>query len=1179
MPILMTYTSRSSGQTLLEELSLGYASDAANLGRLTSRTHTHHDGQAYVTSAAFDCTADPTLAGALLYTRTVTTHDGLKVTTRRSRSALTGRLWRRTDALGVVTTYAYDGLGRLTSRTLDAGGAHANTMTFAHSITGGTQEAFQVLTTDGNGNQRCVGLDGAGRAVYIAPNDIDEGLAQPDPTQYQTASRTYDGLGRVATSMQADWLLGTSPEHYARTGTAGYDDWGRRYRIDYDDGTWRSRVFDPIGLTVTTTRGGTQDKVSVTLGKRVTTYDVSGRPVKVARYAAGADPAVAVPYSTRTLAYDGWHRLRSRTDALGNTTTYDYDAWHRPVHTTLPEGTVLTRSYRPDSARADVVKLTLANAGSKLAETTLGTRVFDGLGRVTSASVGGRPWQYTYALPDANSAVLDPSPTQITAPDLTIRQYTYIPALGNAIQTVQGYANAAAVTAKQPSITQSFEYDPSSGLMTSAVEGASTKQYGSYASGRLKTCTLTFDSDTRTMSYDKYTLRGRLRQYTHVDGAKRVTKRNANGTVSEVGDGNMKVTLGYDPAGRLANWTASDLAGATPSLTTTLTRDDYGHETARTIAAAGDASTKPSWKIAQNWNVADQLILRLTSRAGSTYRLESYKYDSRNRLTHWDGSGAAVNDRYGNVLRTQDFTIDPFSNITQVTSTFLKGGNTAILQYTNAADPCQLSAVTNSDSSYPATASVSYDAAGRMTDDGMGQQFTGYDVLGRLTGASSTLSKQQGSYAYDAHNRTYRQTVQGQSPTYFYYQANALVNLVQDGKATRLLRSPAGCAAQYDASVVRLNVADEAGSVLVANQGTGTDLYGYSAYGEAAPQAASSVLGYTGQYRDPVVPGYPLGNGYRTYLPALMRFAQPDAPGYSPFGPGGIHPYAYCGDDPVNRTDPSGHFDLFGLESTWNTIWTSIGNDLDAIDPFKMLNKMVTTPVVKWYMGQKWARYAPGYWALYGAGKGYQHLSPDEQQMAGQMGRMGEVLSFVPGAGEFGAADGITDGIIEGTAEGFDGMASDSTDVVSTWGRVEGDAEPTPNFAPPGPGQVFRAMKKPIPIGFRFAEEEELIDTLEGPVTANPGDAVMTGTRGEHWPIARETFEATYDFDMDTSLASKRPMAVDVEEMDEPFSVRTKWSGQMLEGKPGDFKVTYGPGDYGIVARDIFFENYEILDV
>ncbi len=634
---------------------------------------------------------------------------------------------------------------------------------------------------------------------------------------------------------------------------------------------------------------------------------------------------------------------------------------------------------------------------------------------------------------------------------------------------MQGYANAAAVTAKQPSITQSFEYDPSSGLMTSAVEGSSSKQYGTYASGRLKTRTLTFDSDTRTMSYDKYTLRGRLRQYTHVDGATRVTKRNANGTVSEVGDGNMKVTLGYDPAGRLSNWTASDLAGATASLTTTLTRDDYGHETARTIAAAGDASNKPSWKIAQNWNVADQLILRLTSRAGSTYRMESYKYDSRNRLTHWDGSGAAVNDRYGNVLRTRDFTLDPFGNVTQVSGTFLKGSNTAILQYTNAADPCQLSVVTNSDSSYPATASVSYDAAGRMTDDGMGQQFTGYGVLGRLTGASSSLSKQQGTYGYDAHNRTYRQTVQGQSPTYFYYQGNALVNLVQDGKATRLLRSPAGCVAQYNGSVVWLSGTDASGSVLAANQGTNAETYGYSAYGEAAPQAASTVLGYTGQYRDPVVPGYQLGNGYRTYLPALMRFARPIRRATAPSGRAASIPMPIAGATPVNGTDPSGHFDLFGLESTWNSVWSDIGHDLDAIDPFQMFNKMVTTPVVKWFMQQQWAHYTPAYWELYGAGKGYQHLSPDEQQMVGQMGRMGEVLTFVPGAGEFGAADGITDGIIEGTAEGFDGMASDSAEMVSTWGRFEGDAEPAPNFAP-NPGDVFRAMKKPIPLQFRFAE-------------------------------------------------------------------------------------------------------------
>ena len=36
------------------------------------------------------------------------------------------------------------------------------------------------------------------------------------------------------------------------------------------------------------------------------------------------------------------------------------------------------------------------------------------------------------------------------------------------------------------------------------------------------------------------------------------------------------------------------------------------------------------------------------------------------------------------------------------------------------------------------------------------------------------------------------------------------------------------------------------------------------------------VFGYAGAYCDPVMGGYSLGNGYRAYLPELMRFATPD---------------------------------------------------------------------------------------------------------------------------------------------------------------------------------------------------------------------------------------------------------------------------------------------------------------
>ena len=66
------------------------------------------------------------------------------------------------------------------------------------------------------------------------------------------------------------------------------------------------------------------------------------------------------------------------------------------------------------------------------------------------------------------------------------------------------------------------------------------------------------------------------------------------------------------------------------------------------------------------------------------------------------------------------------------------------------------------------------------------------------------------------------------------------------------------------------------------------------------------LVGYTGVYQDPVSGGYPLGNGYRMYLPDLMRFNSPDS--WSPFGRGGVNAYVYCSDDPINQADPSGHF-------------------------------------------------------------------------------------------------------------------------------------------------------------------------------------------------------------------------------------------------------------------------------
>jgi len=66
------------------------------------------------------------------------------------------------------------------------------------------------------------------------------------------------------------------------------------------------------------------------------------------------------------------------------------------------------------------------------------------------------------------------------------------------------------------------------------------------------------------------------------------------------------------------------------------------------------------------------------------------------------------------------------------------------------------------------------------------------------------------------------------------------------------------------------------------------------------------LLSFNGERRDPLSDGLHPGNGLRPYNPTLMRFNCPDS--WSPFGPGGTHPWAWCEGDPINRADPSGHF-------------------------------------------------------------------------------------------------------------------------------------------------------------------------------------------------------------------------------------------------------------------------------
>jgi hypothetical protein len=121
-------------------------------------------------------------------------------------------------------------------------------------------------------------------------------------------------------------------------------------------------------------------------------------------------------------------------------------------------------------------------------------------------------------------------------------------------------------------------------------------------------------------------------------------------------------------------------------------------------------------------------------------------------------------------------------------------------------------------------------------------------------------------------------------------------------------------------------------------------------------------------------------------------------------------------------------------------------------------------------------------------------------------------------------------------------------------------------------------MKKAIPLKVEFAMTDGTLETKEGPVRFEAGQAILTGTQGEQWPMPREKLEATYNLvDAEKGMWAKKPIEVLGKQIDEPFTVNVSWSNDPLAGKKGDWLVQFGKDDYGIVDKKIFEETYDVV--
>ena len=119
----------------------------------------------------------------------------------------------------------------------------------------------------------------------------------------------------------------------------------------------------------------------------------------------------------------------------------------------------------------------------------------------------------------------------------------------------------------------------------------------------------------------------------------------------------------------------------------------------------------------------------------------------------------------------------------------------------------------------------------------------------------------------------------------------------------------------------------------------------------------------------------------------------------------------------------------------------------------------------------------------------------------------------------------------------------------------------------------FKTFKRPNPEHYEVAQEDGEIQTLEGPVKYQAGYYILTGPKGEQYPMPPEKFRELKD-DAGDGVCYPKKIVKLAKLADHDGTVATSWGETLNYSSGEDYIVRHGANDYGVVKKDIFAKTY-----